>query len=109
MRFFLLIALALPLAAGAQRPAAARPDSVRLTLRPARPVPGALVRLVVRGDADSVAGTLAGQPLRFRRAKDGSWLALGGIPIDADTSAGVALAWAATRDGARVAGDSITV
>ena len=61
----------------------------RLTVIPARPAPGALVELRVAGapaDARAVRGLLAGEPLHFVRASDGSWHAIGGIPVDATGS-----------------------
>lgn len=63
-------------------PAAARTDAPEIRVLPARPVPGALVRVVVRAAADTLQGALAGEPLHFTREKDGRWLALGAVPID---------------------------
>jgi len=61
----------------------------RLTVLPARPAPGAIVRLRLSGLAMSpttVQGMLAGEPLHFIRESDGSWHAIGGIPVDATGS-----------------------
>jgi murein DD-endopeptidase MepM/ murein hydrolase activator NlpD len=57
----------------------------RLVATPARPQPGAIVRLTLRSAADSIAeidGTLAGEPLHFIRS-DSGWRAIGGIPTEA--------------------------
>lgn len=67
-------------------------NGTTITILPAKPVPGALVRVRVRADgADTVTGTLAGERLHFIREKTGraagSWLALGGIPLDSAASA----------------------
>ena len=77
-----VLVLILTLAAGelqAQR--------AHLTVAPARPQPGALVRLTIR-DAPSgrdsvvtVVGTMAGEPLHFRNAR-GVWRAIGAVPVD---------------------------
>jgi len=70
---------------GAQTPA-------QLTASPARPQPGAIVRLTLKtaaGRADSVVsvrGALAEEPLHFLRATDGTWHAIGGVPVDAEGS-----------------------
>lgn len=71
-------------AAGAQ-------ESARLSAAPARPDPGAIVRLTLtapdRGDAVvSVKGALAEEPLHFMRAGGGAWHAIGGVPVDAEGS-----------------------
>ena len=64
-------------------------QEARLTGTPARPEPGAVVRLTlaapVRGTDSivSVRGTLAGEPLHFVRAAAGAWHAIGGVPVDA--------------------------
>jgi murein DD-endopeptidase MepM/ murein hydrolase activator NlpD len=61
----------------------------RLVAAPARPQPGAIVRLTLSSPArkgDSVVavrGTLSGEPLHFIVAAKGSWRAIGGIPADA--------------------------
>lgn len=66
--------------------AASAQTSPRLSVSPARPQPGAIVRLAVRGVADSaqdVEGTLAGEALHFIRS-DSGWRAIGGVPTDAE-------------------------
>lgn len=69
--------------AGAQAPA-------RLTANPARPEPGAIVKLTLTApasDADaivSVRGALAQEPLHFRRVAAGTWHAIGGVPVDTE-------------------------
>jgi murein DD-endopeptidase MepM/ murein hydrolase activator NlpD len=61
----------------------------RLAVSPSRPQPGAIARLTLstpakRGDAViAVRGSLAGEPLHFIAAGNGSWHAIGGIPADA--------------------------
>lgn len=69
---------------GAQGPA-------RLTAAPARPEPGAIVRLTLEAPkgADSIVsvrGALADEPLHFRMASSGTWHAIGGVPVDAEGS-----------------------
>lgn len=66
--------------AGAQK----TPTGPRLSVTPARPQPGAIVRisLIGAGDGATVEGALAGEPLHFVRAA-GAWHALGGVPTDA--------------------------
>jgi murein DD-endopeptidase MepM/ murein hydrolase activator NlpD len=79
--FFLLVSSAV----GAQ-------DSALLTATPARPDPGAIVKLTlsVRASAAdsivSVRGALAEEPLHFRRAGAGIWHAIGGVPVDVEGS-----------------------
>ena len=64
---------------GAQQP--------RLTMSPARPLPGALVTLTLRGLGDradsivAIAGTMAGEPLHFVTTRTGH-RALGAVPVD---------------------------
>jgi murein DD-endopeptidase MepM/ murein hydrolase activator NlpD len=64
-------------------------QSARISVVPAHPAPGALVRVVlatnpVPGDSVvAVSGTMAGEPLHFARAGIGSYRALGGMPVDA--------------------------
>jgi murein DD-endopeptidase MepM/ murein hydrolase activator NlpD len=76
--FFLLVSSA----GGAQ--------SARLTATPARPEPGAIVKLTLTAPASgvdsivSVRGALAQEPLHFRRAGAGTWHAIGGVPVDAE-------------------------
>ncbi len=67
-------------------------QTARLTAAPARPEPGAIVRLTLRAPvspADSVVsvrGALAGEPLHFIRLTPGTWHAIGGVPVDAEGS-----------------------
>ena len=64
----------------------------RLTMQPARPATGTLVRLTldrVAGPADtlvSLTGAMAGEPLHFKPAGDGKWQALGAVPLDVSDS-----------------------
>jgi murein DD-endopeptidase MepM/ murein hydrolase activator NlpD len=64
-------------------------QSARISVFPARPAPGALVRVTVAtgpAGADSVvavSGTMAGEPLHFARSASGSYRATGGMPVDA--------------------------
>ena len=62
-------------------------QQARLAIAPARPTAGALVRLTVTDSAArdtivAVGGTMAGEPLHFRRASRRVWSALGGVPVD---------------------------
>jgi murein DD-endopeptidase MepM/ murein hydrolase activator NlpD len=73
-------ALFLATAAGAQQP--------RLTILPAQPAPGAIVRLTLSaasaGDSIlSIDARMAGEPLHFRKSASGSWHAIGPVPVDA--------------------------
>ena len=85
-----LLALALLLAA----PLAAQTSDVprrgtgaQVRIVPAKPVPGALVRVYVTAPARAtLEGALAGEPLHFSREADGRWMSLGGIPIDSADS-----------------------
>ncbi len=67
-------------------------QSMRLTAAPARPDPGAIVRLTLSGPirlADSVVsvrGMLADEPLHFMRSATREWHAIGGVPVDAEGS-----------------------
>ena len=59
----------------------------RIEVLPARPSPGALVRvsLTMPVDADSVIwirGSMAGEPLHFIEAGNQRWRALGAVPVD---------------------------
>ncbi len=83
----LLLALTtLAVAAGAQTIPPA------LTIAPAQPNAGALVRLTLDAAVSShdsivgVEGTMAGEPLHFISAGDRVWRALGAVPIDDDDS-----------------------
>ncbi|MEO8909882.1 MAG: M23 family metallopeptidase [Gemmatimonadaceae bacterium] len=60
-----------------------------LSISPARPQPGAVVRLTLTvpspGDSIvSIHGTMAGEPLHFISVGGGSWHAIGGIPVDSE-------------------------
>src|SRR5213592_2743780 len=61
--------------------------TARLSATPARPEPGAIVRLTLRaspGDTLApVGGSMAGEPLHFRRGRDAAWHAIGAVPVDA--------------------------
>lgn len=67
-------------------------QSPRLSISPARPAPGAIVRLTLTASsprADSIVsirGTMAGEPLHFLPATGGSWHAIGGVPVDAENA-----------------------
>ena len=67
-------------------------QSARLSVTPARPEPGAIVRLtlstpVLPSDSFvSVHGALAGEPLHFIASTAGAWHALGAVPVDAEGS-----------------------
>jgi murein DD-endopeptidase MepM/ murein hydrolase activator NlpD len=67
-------------------------QTARLTVAPARPEPGAIVRLtlsvpVSRADSVvSVHGALAEEPLHFIRSSAGAWHAIGGVPVDTEGS-----------------------
>lgn len=64
----------------------------RLSLAPASPDPGAIVRLTLntpasRGDSIvSIRGAMAGEPLHFIAATAGVWHAIGAVPVDATGS-----------------------
>ena len=84
------VALTVIVAAGAGTLGA---QQLRLTVTPARPAPGAIVRvaLTVATSSDSAAGadsivsvtgTMSGEPLHFERAKAGSLVAIGAVPVD---------------------------
>jgi len=61
----------------------------KLTVAPASPEPGAIVRLTLRSPSNvdeivSVRGALAGEPLHFIKAGSGEWHAIGGVPVDTE-------------------------
>lgn len=64
--------------------------AARLSFAPARPEPGAIVRLTLaapRGDsARALSGELAGEPLHFVRADSGRWRAIGAVPVNVSKS-----------------------
>jgi murein DD-endopeptidase MepM/ murein hydrolase activator NlpD len=65
-----------------------RGQQAQLAIAPARPLPGALVRLsltdaaATRDSVVAVAGTMAGEPLHFVVARSGVWRAIGAVPVD---------------------------
>lgn len=64
-------------------------SSTRLSAEPTSPEPGAIVRLTLEVPASgdsvvSVRGALAEEPLHFLRAANGTWRAIGGVPVDAE-------------------------
>jgi murein DD-endopeptidase MepM/ murein hydrolase activator NlpD len=67
-------------------------QSSRLSVAPARPEPGAIVRLTLSAPAPqrdsivSIRGALAGEPLHFIAATSGAWHAIGAVPVDAEGS-----------------------
>lgn len=64
----------------------------RISVAPARPEPGAIVRLTLSAPAlhaDSVVsirGAMAGEPLHFIASTAGKWHAIGAVPVDATGS-----------------------
>ena len=64
----------------------------RLSVAPASPQPGAIVRLTLSAPASpsdsivSIRGALAGEPLHFIASPAGAWHALGAVPVDAEGS-----------------------
>jgi len=67
-------------------------QTARLTAAPARPEPGAIVRLTLSTPVSptdsivSIRGALAGEPLHFMRSTAGAWHAIGGVPVDTEGS-----------------------
>ena len=64
---------------------------LELAIEPAKPAPGALVRLTLTaaslGDSvTSVTGSMAGEPLHFVAVDGGTWRALGPVPVDGEDS-----------------------
>ncbi len=63
-------------------------QTARLSITPARPQPGAVVRLtlsapVIRSDSIvSITGAMAGEPLHFITSTTGTYHAIGAIPVD---------------------------
>lgn len=62
--------------------AAPAADTLEIRTLPDRPARGTFARIVVRAAADTVVGTIAGEPLHFRRWAGGQFVALAGIPVD---------------------------
>jgi murein DD-endopeptidase MepM/ murein hydrolase activator NlpD len=64
----------------------------RISIAPARPDPGAIVRLTLstparRADSIvSIRGAMAGEPLHFLASTGGKWHAIGAVPVDATGS-----------------------
>ncbi|HJQ19395.1 MAG TPA: M23 family metallopeptidase [Gemmatimonadaceae bacterium] len=81
-----------------------------LSILPAQPAPGAVVRVRLRlgseNAADVVRGTMAGEPLHFVRAAPGEWHALGAVPVDAQRSV---VARATVEEHGRVDSFSVSV
>jgi murein DD-endopeptidase MepM/ murein hydrolase activator NlpD len=72
-------------------PGYAAADPPVLTITPAQPVPGALVRVTLEyADAPdgnpSFSGSMAGEPLHFVESAPGLWRAIGAVPVDATDS-----------------------
>jgi murein DD-endopeptidase MepM/ murein hydrolase activator NlpD len=66
------------------------PPTIVLKWLPERPVQGSLIAIEAIPATDSAAalqGKLAGEPLHFERSDNGSFRALGAIPLDAKTTA----------------------
>ncbi|MGH7651733.1 MAG: M23 family metallopeptidase [Gemmatimonadaceae bacterium] len=63
-------------------------QTTRLAIAPARPEPGAVVKLTLTAPAVdrivSIRGSMAGEPLHFIAAGPGHWHAIGGIPVDTE-------------------------
>jgi murein DD-endopeptidase MepM/ murein hydrolase activator NlpD len=63
----------------------------QLSILPAHPAPGAIVRITLRDHRSTdtisgITGTLAHEALHFLPAGDGVWHAIGGVPVDAEGS-----------------------
>jgi Peptidase family M23 len=80
------------LAGGFGFASAATAQAPHLVVAPARPEPGAIVRLTLSAPATgsdrvtAVHGTLAGEPLHFIAAGGDEWHAIGGVPVDSEGS-----------------------
>jgi murein DD-endopeptidase MepM/ murein hydrolase activator NlpD len=67
-------------------------QTARLSVAPAHPEPGAIVRLTLTTPASprdsivSIHGALANEPLHFIASTAGAWHALGAVPVDAEGS-----------------------
>src|ERR1700724_48144 len=67
-------------------------QTARLTAAPARPEPGAIVRLTLNAPVSrddsivSVRGARAGEPLHFMHLTPATWHAIGGVPVEAEGS-----------------------
>lgn len=65
-------------------------QTARVSIKPSRPAPGALVMIEVRDSANAMTiirleGVMATEPLHFTPAGAGTWRALGPIPVDASS------------------------
>ncbi|HEX2723764.1 MAG TPA: M23 family metallopeptidase [Gemmatimonadaceae bacterium] len=83
MTRIILIALAATVQPALSLPA----QSPAITINPAHPAPGAVVRVSFGGgfvtdSIVSVSGSIAGEPLHFRRNGSGMWRSIAGIPVD---------------------------
>ena len=64
-------------------------QTAHLSVAPARPEPGAIVRLTLAAPASradaivSIRGSMAGEPLHFLKSAAGTWHAIGAVPVDA--------------------------
>ena len=87
MRTF--VRLVTVLASGALAAGTLGAQAPRLSILPAHPAPGAIVKVVLTtppsvGDSIAgVSGTIAGERLHFSRSAKGSFRAIGGVPVDA--------------------------
>lgn len=85
------------LAAGSLAAGALGAQAARISVLPAHPAPGALVRVsLATGPASvdsvlAVSGTMAGEPLHFVRSANGSYRAVGGVPVDAASTTAEAI------------------
>jgi murein DD-endopeptidase MepM/ murein hydrolase activator NlpD len=80
---FLAAAFVVAATAGAQQS--------RLSFLPAKPAPGAIVRLTLETTPSSdsivsISGTMTGEPLHFRKSGNGLWHAMGPVSVDATGS-----------------------
>ena len=71
--------------------ASTRAQTPKLEIEPADPAPGALVRLTLTAgplpdSVMSVTGWMAGEPLHFVAVGEGTWRALGPVPVDGEDS-----------------------
>jgi murein DD-endopeptidase MepM/ murein hydrolase activator NlpD len=63
-------------------------QAARLAIAPARPEPGAVVKLTLTAGAVdrivAIRGSMAGEPVHFIAVSPGKWHAIGGIPVDTE-------------------------
>jgi murein DD-endopeptidase MepM/ murein hydrolase activator NlpD len=96
--------LALPCALALLAAAELRAQQPHLAIAPARPLPGALVRLTLsdlgesRDSVTAIHGTMAGEPLHFIASR-GGYRAIGAVPVDSvkAVTARVIVAWRSGR------------